>query len=142
MARKRFSGRGRSVDHTGRSKGSDRFVQLHHWVLNAPAYRSLSVYGRAALIELYRLYNGSNNGKIAMSVRRLADLLNINKTTANKALKELQKYGFIRIAQEGSFNQKRPLSHEYVITEYGYNGQLATKDFMKWRPEDPPCRPN
>ena len=59
-----------------------RFIQMFEWELSCPAYRYLSVYGRALLIEFRRLYYPGKNGKIPMSVRHAAKLLNCNKDTA------------------------------------------------------------
>ncbi len=40
-----------------------KFIQLFRYLLDSPAYMSLSVWARAALIEVNRGYNGSNNGR-------------------------------------------------------------------------------
>ena len=41
-------------------------VRLYGWLLNSPAYLSLSCPARAVLIELTRLYNGNNNGQLGL----------------------------------------------------------------------------
>lgn len=130
MAGKRKS---RAVDATGRNK-YDRHVRLHHWLLESPAWRSLNPCARAALIEFYSLYNGSNNGDIFLSVRHLAERLGINPRTASKALADLTERGFIRVRQKGSFNQKVKSATIWILTEFSYADQLPGKDFMRWQP--------
>ena len=44
-----------------------KFIQLFRYVLDCPAYLSLSTAARAALIEVIRGYTGSNNGRIVLS---------------------------------------------------------------------------
>ena len=117
----------------GRSKG-ERFVQLHEWILNCPAYRGLSCYARCLHTELHRRFNGTNNGDIVMSVRQAAALLNCNKDTANNAFKELEAKGFIRPNQKGAFDHKARHATTWILAEKAHNGELATKDFMRWRP--------
>ena len=56
-------------DRTGCAKRRRRhdgpnFIQLFRYMLNCPAYVSLSASARAALIEVTRGYNGGNNGRI------------------------------------------------------------------------------
>ncbi len=116
-----------------------RFVQLWYWELDCPAYRHLSVYGRALLIEFRIKHNGSNNGTIAMSVRDAAKLINCSKDRADQALKELVEKGWIRLTQKGSFGCKRRLASEWRITNWPVGLGVdtpATKEFMKWRPAD------
>lgn len=125
--------RGRRSDRTGRSLGSERHVRLHHWMLRTVAYKALSLAGKAALVELYGLYNGQNNGQIFMGVRQLAQRLDIAPNTAQKALRDLLDKGFTRIKQKGSFNLKSRHATEWILTEFEYGGQLATKDFFRWK---------
>src|SRR5438105_266912 len=69
-----------------RRKGGPRFVQLFWGVLDSSAYLSLPPMARAALVEVCRRYDGSNNGRIILSVREAAERLNCNKDTAGIAL--------------------------------------------------------
>ena len=72
-----------------------RFAALYDWEMNCPAYRYLSVYGRALLMEFRMIYNSRNNGEIVMSVRQAAKLINCHKNTAAKTIKELEEKGVI-----------------------------------------------
>ena len=114
-----------------------RFVQIWHWELDCAAYRHLSVYGRALLIEFRKKYDGSNNGKIAMSVRDAAKLLKCSKDTAAQAIKELEEKGWIRLAQKGSFSCKQKLASEWRITNQPIGAGVdtpETKEYTRWKP--------
>lgn len=114
----------------------ERHVRLHHWLLGSPAYRQLSVGGRALLVELYDLHNGMNNGELFLSVREAGARLNVGKDTAGRYFRELEAKGFIRPRTKGSFDYKARHATCWVLTEFSYAGQLPTKDFMKWRPAE------
>ena len=122
-----------------------RFSAIYFWEMDLPAYRLLSVYGRALLIEVRRKYNGSNNGGIAMSVRDAARLLGCNKNTAFKALRELEEKGWIRAAATGSFHWKAEAGGRKfrAATTWRITNQpiglgvdtKETKEYVKWKPE-------
>lgn len=119
----------------GRSKyQSGKHVQLHEWMLQSAAYRSLSCYSRCLLVELGRIYNGSNNGWIALSVRDAAERLGVATNTALKAFRQLEDRGFIRPHEKGVFTRKDRHATTWVLTEHPYAGQVPTKEFMRWRP--------
>ena len=122
-----------------RSKGQ-RFIQLYEWEMSCPAYRHLSAYGRALLIEFRRLYYPGNNGKIAMSVRKAGKLLNCSKDTAAKYIRELEEKGWIRLVDKGSFNHKTDKTASlWRITNQAIGLGVETpetKDYMKWRPDE------
>ena len=122
----------------GRSKFApgDRFIMVPHWHLDCEAWRSLTTQARAVYIELERRYNGFNNGEIALSVREASRLCNIAKSTAQRALGELQEKGFIGIETPGGFDYKVRHATEYRLTAHPYRGQPATKDFMRWQPKN------
>ena len=64
--------------------------------MDSPAYVSLSLAARAALIEITRGYNGSNNGRIVLSVRHRRGAYGwLPTNTAMRALQELVDKGFI-----------------------------------------------
>jgi hypothetical protein len=79
---KRHNAKGRST--------TERYVGLPHWMLNSPAWRSLSPVARCVLIELLSIYNGANNGFIAMSARTAGERVGCVKDTAARAFRELQ----------------------------------------------------
>lgn len=133
MGRKR---KNRRVDATGRSIGPERHVRLHHWLLRSVAYRDLRPVARALLVEVYALYNGSNNGDVFLSVRRAAALLGVTPNTASGALRDLAVHGFIRARQPGGFGWKERHATTWVLTEFAFAGALPEKAFMRWQPGD------
>ena len=47
----------------------ERWVGLPHYMLKAPAWRSMTPNAKALLIDVWQRYNGTNNGEIGYSVR-------------------------------------------------------------------------
>ena len=129
---------------TGRSSGKRtgnvlRFIQLFYWEMDCAAYRALSCYARALLLEIRKRYDRTNNGKISMAVREAAALLNCHKDTAAKALLELQEKGWICATQKGRFDWKTKMATTWRITNEPINLGLdtpATKEYASWKPDD------
>ena len=113
-----------------------KHVRMYWWLLDSAAYRHLSCYGRALLIEFIYRHTGGNNGSVIMSVREAADRLGVALNTALKALAELQDKGFIRLAKAGSFNLKRRHATEWTLTMFAVGDIKPTKDFMNWKPPE------
>jgi hypothetical protein len=112
-----------------------RYVRLPHWMLKSPAYRSLDGNARSIYTEMAMLYRGpgTNNGYISYSVREAATSLKIGKSTAARALAQLEERGFIVCMQKGAFKASRHAT-EWRLTEHACDrtGALATKTFMSW----------
>ena len=128
-----------TANRTGRGTGTPpRFVQLYFWEMECAAYRALSCYARALLLEIRKRYNRTNNGKIIMAVREAATLLGCHRDTAAKALQELQDKGWIRATQKGSFGCKIKLATTWRITNQPTGLGLdtpATKEYATWKSE-------
>lgn len=122
-------------NRTGRSKGSGRYVMLQHYLLNSAAYLSLSPAGRAVLVEIFRLYNGGNNGRLGLSVRIAAARCRIARNTAARAFDELQDRGFIECVTQGGFSLKLRHASEWRLTHLkcDASGQLPSSPFMRWQ---------
>jgi hypothetical protein len=129
MGKRRF----RKADATGRSAPDAKHVRLHRWLMNSAAWRSLPVGPRASLVELYALYNGDNNGDIFLSDREAGKRLDVSKSTAYRWLTELEARGFIRARKRGAFILKARHATTWILTEFEFAGQPATKDFMHWQ---------
>jgi len=124
----------RSNNRKGRGGGS--FVMLPHYLLKSSAWRDLDTNARALYVELLLRFNGANNGSIGLGTREAADALHVGRNTAARAFDALQSHGFIAIAQDASFDQKR-LARAWLLTDFhdDRNSQAARKDFMRWQPE-------
>ncbi len=131
------------TNRKGRSSGVGPFVQLPHFMLESPAWRSLSAQEQATYLVVARAYNGSNNGRLAVSVRQIAERANVNKDTASKCLATLQARGFIECALPGGFTRKIRHAAEWRLTLYKCDLTHAPplKAFMRWRPGNLDCGP-
>jgi DNA-binding transcriptional regulator YhcF (GntR family) len=85
-------------------------------MLKSAAWRSLSPVARSIFIEVAAIYNGSNNGRLALSVRDAAERVCCSKTTAARAFAELTQTGFIDLCSRGHFDRKTPHAAEYRLT--------------------------
>lgn len=119
------------ANKTGRTKNGLPHVRLHHWLLQSVAWSDLSANARALYVELAYRYRGTNNGRISLSVREAADRLRIGKDTAARAFAELQDAGFIKVTRQGFFHGPTRQATLWELTEYGVDGALPTKDFMR-----------
>lgn len=126
--------------YKAKKKGAGRFVQLPEWLQASEAWATLKPGPRALYVELKRRYNGSNNGRITLSHREAAQLLNVSRNTPGAWFKELEERGFIRMTQghhlgPSGIGQSSRWALEEVPTD---NMKTAPKSFMAWRPEKDP----
>ena len=88
-------------------------------------------------MELLDIYSGSNNGRIALSARGLAERLPVSRATAARALLELTDRGFIEITRPGGFSLKSGArrASEWRLTQFrcDLTGELPAKKFMQWQ---------
>lgn len=125
-------------DKKGRSRRKlSNFVALEHYLLDSPAWRTLSLPARCALLEIARHYKPGVNGRLAMSARGLAEALPISRQTGTRALKELADRGFIEQVRAGGFNVKsgEGRATEWRLTMYhcDVSGQTPSRAFMRWQ---------
>lgn len=123
---------------TGRSKGEPRHVRLYHWLMQSDAWRTLAPAAKALYLELGFRYNGSNNGRIGLSVRDAGDALQVSKATAARAFAELEQRGFVETVRKGHFDRKKRHATEWRLTEHrcDVSDTPATKAFMRWGREN------
>ena len=107
------------------------------WEMDSIAFKALSPIEHRIYTEMRRLYNGRNNGQIAMPTRRAGEVCHMSNSTGARALERLRALGFIKLRQDSSFGQKR-LAREYELTaislkpaEKGSHLPRGTRDFMK-----------
>jgi hypothetical protein len=112
------------------------FVQLFKWMIDSPAWRSLSGEEVAAFIEIARRYNGTNNGTLHISARELAARRGLHWTTAAKVIRGLVDKGFLEIVRGSGFNMKR-VAAEYRLTTHHCDVTRTppSKAFMRWSPK-------
>lgn len=126
----------RRHNKTGRSKSGPPFVQLRKFMLESPAWLSLSCAARSAYVEVERIYNGTNNGTIGVGVRFLAERLRCSNDTASRALRELDDARFIETVKLGGFTRRNRKASEYRLTIHrcDLTGHMPSKAFMQWSP--------
>ena len=131
--------RGRKSNAKGRSTGAEPFLMLPQWAYDCPAYRSLKPGPRALLWELIRRFNGKNNGRIGFSQRDMSAAINVaDRETVAGYVRELEARGFIVATRRGGFNVKAAdrRASEWALTWLPVGEALATKEFMRWRPDE------
>ena len=125
-------------DKKGRSRAKfSSFIALERFITAAPAWQSLSLAARCGYLELLDIYNGSNNGTIALSARMLSERLHISRATAARALNELTTRGFIEATRPGGFNLKsgERRAAEWRLNRYkcDLTGQHPSQQYMRWK---------
>lgn len=126
----------------GRKKkktGFERFVKLPFYLLEHPSWRALTPVAKLVFIELKHRYNGVNNGQVALSCRDAGELLGCSRNTAQRALLELEYYGFIILRWRGTFGNRK--ASEYILTCEGYNNHPPTHEWKSSRPDFKTTRP-
>src|SRR5450631_1977545 len=79
--------------------------------LELPAWREASLAARGLLVEMLARYRPGDNGRLEWSVRRVAEVLRVSKSTASAVLIELETIGWIVVMRAGSFSAKGRASH-------------------------------
>jgi hypothetical protein len=99
-------------------RGVARFCQLHHRLLKSHAWHSLTPLQRCGYIEIAQLYDGTNNGRLAMSTRRLAGLIPCHRNS--RILQELEDAGFIETVKAGRYTRaaETRTASEYRLTDF------------------------
>jgi Winged helix-turn-helix DNA-binding len=119
-------------------KGKSKFIMIDGYIMRSAAWKALTANERASYLEVKWRFDGLNNGRIGLGCRELAEAIGVSKDTAKRCLDNLQAKGFIRMIKRSGFNVKNRAATEWRLTEYkcDVTGQLATKDFMRWTPEE------
>jgi DNA-binding transcriptional regulator YhcF (GntR family) len=125
------------LNRKGRNKWEAKHVRLYDYMLSSKAYLSLTCPARAVLIELARVYDGANNGRLGLSVRTAAQRSRIAQGTARRAFRELMDCGFVECVKAGAFSYKARHASEWRLTWWpcDVTGALPSKEFMRWQPE-------
>src|SRR5262245_6583806 len=109
-------------------------------MMDTPAWKSLGALERAMYLDIASRYAGfgTNNGRIGYSVRTAVNEFKIGLATAKRALDKLQDRGFIACTTKGAFSRKAKHATEWRVTEFAsdVSNEIATKEFMRWRPDE------
>ncbi|MHA3840489.1 hypothetical protein ACX0GZ_04630 [Sphingomonas aestuarii] len=124
------------ADHRADNRGG-AWAGIPHCVIDSLAYRHLSLWGRAVLVEVVREMNGYNNGEIGISQRQIAERLRTtNFRSIGKAVAELMSHGLIDITAEGQWKQRMARQYRLTFVNTGGPGTYrpATNEYRDWKP--------
>ena len=124
-----------------KKRGAGRFVQLHRWVMESEAWRTMKPGPRALFAEIKLRFNGRNNGRISMSQREASELLNVSRNTVAGYFDDLVEHGFIRVTEEPHLG---PEGHGRatrwaVEDEPMADGNPPGRAFLQSRKKQNPC---
>ncbi len=116
-----------------RGKPHESFVKIDRWMMDTFAWSRLTPNDRAVFEEALYIYNGANNGYLALPCRALAGRIGISKDSVSRSIQNLMTYGFLRLMQAGSFTLKSRRAAEYCLTHLPCNRttQPASKEFSR-----------
>lgn len=97
--------------HKGRAE-SGTFASLPHHIMDSVAWAMCSGTAIKLLLELYRQYNGSNNGDLCAAMTLLRPRGWKSDETVMHALRELRHYGLIALTRQGGLNK----ANLYAVT--------------------------
>lgn len=88
---------------------------------------------KAAFIVLKLNYSYDMQNAVFLSARDGAEQLGVSKDTVGTYLRELEHYGFIAMVRGAHLSiEGKGKSALYRITDCGYAGKPATREFEKW----------
>jgi hypothetical protein len=117
----------------GRSKKGERHVRIPRWIQDCERWWMLSSHDKVVWIEGLRLYDGLNNGFLALPSRTIADRMNVAHQTVARSLLRLITLGFLEVTARSSFSNKNRKATEYRYTHLPCNrtSKPATRQFMR-----------
>ena len=126
------------ADHQADTGGMP-WAGLPHVVLNSLAYQYCDLWERAILVELVRVFNGFNNGSIALSQRQIGERLHTsNWSRIGRSIAGLMEKGLIDVSVEGQWKER--LAREYRLTFAGTgkppHNKSATNEYRTWQPAE------
>jgi hypothetical protein len=108
------------------------FVALHRHTINSAAWKVMSGGAKAAFVALKLKYSYDTQNAVFLSSRDGAEQLGVCKDTVGTYLRELEHYGFIVKLREAHLGvEGEGKSAHYRITDCGYAGKPATREFEK-----------
>lgn len=95
-------------------KRTKLFIQIHHELYDSATWKGMHWYSKLAYLRIKRKYNPRMGEEITVSYEEMKD--EMAKTTFAKAIRELEKRGFIKIESKGGLYRRRnyyTLSNEW-----------------------------
>lgn len=121
-------------DKGGRSKWTEGHAAiLSSVMLKSAAFRSLKGNSVRVLLELLTRYYGTNNGDLSLSLREIAEVLNMGKSTALEAYRDLEEKGFLVCTSKGTFTRGDASTWRLTFREVSLR-EGRTDDWKNWTP--------
>ena len=112
-------------------------------MLKEPAWLAMTFGARALYILLKSYYNGENNGRIYIGVRRAAKELGAGRASTERWFRILHDHGFIRVTQGAFFGlEGKGHATHWRLTEIGYMGDQPTREYKSWQPPEKKSPPS
>jgi hypothetical protein len=111
------------------------FIKLDHAIMDTAAWEFVARTGAALLLlEIWRRYNGKNNGRISYSNREAQRRFKCGSHTAFNWFLDLQLAGFIVIAEKGYCDLKTGGNQatRWRLTMERCNGKEATREYLQF----------
>lgn len=126
--------------YKGKKKGAGRFVQLPEHLMQTEAWATLKPGPVALYVALKRRYNGRNNGRLILSYRDAAKLLNVHRNTITGYFRALEERGLIHMTQAAYLGPDGVgQSPHWALSELATcDGKHATMAFRAWRQNQKP----
>lgn len=120
-----------------RKKHEGQYAPLPYALLKSDAWRSLSGAAVKVWLELHTRFNGSNNGKVHLSLNEAAEILGLGKASVQRAYVELEEKGFLKLERRGNWYSRR--AHDWRLTTKPMHRtnckEAPTQDWATWKPQ-------
>ncbi|MEJ1998331.1 MAG: hypothetical protein P8X76_09320, partial [Maritimibacter sp.] len=112
--------------HKDKRGNTASFIKLDTWIFERPAYRRLGLGARCLHMELIRVYNGYNNGRLFLSHRLAADRLGCSRNTVSRYYRELEEASDLACAK--LLDRDGPVPEVWSLGKQGHLRQLLPDD--------------
>ncbi|MDO6587137.1 hypothetical protein Q4543_16640 [Salipiger sp. 1_MG-2023] len=128
-----------TASYKGKKRGFPKHVRLLETLQQTEAWRSLKPGPRALYVELRRRYNGANNGRIFMSHREAADLLNVHRNTVPDYFSELERRHLIRDMGKGYLGADgHGIATRWALCDEPMGGKAPDLSYRSWTEKQNP----
>jgi hypothetical protein len=103
------------------SAGEIPHIRIPNWIIDLPAFGKLKASAVRVYVQLLRLSDGKNNGRLFLSGRDGASICNMNKDTVVAALRELDQAGFLENTRQARYSKHERFAAEWRLTHLKCN---------------------
>ena len=122
-----------TASYKSKKRGFPKHVRLLESFQRTEAWRTLKPGPRALYVELKRRYNGGNNGRIFMSHREAADLVNVHRNTVPDYFAELERRCLVRDMGKGHLGADgHGIATRWALCDEPLNGKAPDLAYRSW----------